>query len=177
MTKWKWARIIALLYLVSASAFAKEAKIDGSFKIDFISKNAIVTFFERDEEGGSVVDAFLLLPNLDKNSYSSIRLATIPHEGAPPVIETVFAEDVDKDGKSDLVVLVKWRISHPGIGTDGDYYKSYVFSGNASRLAFEVPRLVTIEEKIGSGLDGTKEGVRSVFKYKDAGSIRRLLRE
>ena len=167
--------LLAALLTVAASAWTTEILANRPIKTNFYKKNSIVLFVNQGGELDSTVDTYLLISN--SNSYEPIKLTTIPHEGGAPIIESVFTDDADRNGKLDLIILAKWRVNHTGAGTDGYYYQAYVFDGNASGNPLKFPRLEGVESKIGSGLDGIREGERVVFKYKNAEAIRKLLHQ
>lgn len=162
--------ILLATFITSASAGLATKPL----KIDFYRKDSIVLFMDRGVEDDIVIDGYLLIP--DANTYQTIKLETFPHEGGRPIIESVFTENTDEDKDKELIVLVRWEINHAGIGTDGNYYKAYVFDNSVINDDSKFNRLDKTEKIIGEGIDGTREGKRVTFKHKTAEAIRKFLR-
>lgn len=84
-----------------------------------------------------------------------------------------------EDGERKLFIVVAWPIHLSATGTDGAYYKIYVYrksivegtEGNEILFA----RAHNIENTLGSGFDGIREGAAVSFPYKDYLTIRAAL--
>lgn len=100
-------------------------------------------------------------------------LGKIEPEGGVAWIESVFTKDVDGDGCNELLVLARWEVNHAGIKTVGNLFRTYVYKASVNGTSFS--RLENIEKKIGSGMEGIREGNKVHYPYRDAASIRKLL--
>ncbi|NZA27684.1 hypothetical protein H0E84_14985 [Luteimonas sp. SJ-92] len=146
-----------------------------TLEIDFPVRESLIQFFyvpQRDEE-----------PNIEIYlSYRSgvcvrtAHLETIEPEGRAAEISSVFTLDADGDKEGDLFIIATWPINHAAIGTEGTYYKIYAYRKSAVEgNELEFHRARDIEDKLGSGLDGTREGVEVSFPFKEYASIRAAL--
>lgn len=181
------AKIFLALLIAISVAFTSNSKAQKSptgtaieiaadpLKIDFPRHGSIIQFFyvKSDADGNAGIDVYVISPKDD--SLTTSYIGEIGPEGGPPYIESVFLQDVNGDGSKELLLLARWEIRHPGIGTSGNYYQTYVYTDAPSADGSGFTRLSDIEKKIGSGLDGTLEGKRVKFPYKDAHNIRALL--
>ncbi|MEZ0470347.1 hypothetical protein [Luteimonas salinilitoris] len=143
-----------------------------TLRVDFPSLNSLIQFFyvERIDRDPSIEMYLTSQADATPRSY---YLGKIEPEGGPPNIESVFTMDVDRDGRKELLVLARLEVRHSGLQTSGNYFRTYVYKANASSTDFS--RLKDVEEKIGEGLDGTREGEKVHYRYRDAASIRKLL--
>ncbi|MEL1266102.1 hypothetical protein [Pseudoxanthomonas putridarboris] len=148
-----------------------------TLEIDFPSGNSLIQFFRvtksEDRESGSDIEMYLTSPAT--GSPRSYYLGKIEPQGDSPNIESVFTLDVDRDGRKELLIIARWEISHLGLETEGNYYKTYVYKAGKDGLNFT--RMKDVESVIGEGLDGTREGKSVYYRYRNAESIRKLFRK
>lgn len=159
-----------------AQEFERATKIASDpVRINFPSTGSILQFLyvNQDADADPNIDVYSISPK--GNTLASEYVGEIGPEGAPPVIQAAFLKDVDGNGSQELLLLASWEIRHPGLGTSGNYYRTYVYANKPAAEGRGFLRLTDIEERIGSGLDGTLEGKKVTFPYKDARSIRALL--
>ncbi|MFC3551850.1 hypothetical protein ACFOLC_12635 [Lysobacter cavernae] len=144
-------------------------------RINFPITGSILQFLyvRRNADTDPSIDVYSISPK--GNALTAEYVAEIGPQGGPPNIQSVFLKDVDKNGSQELLLLVSWEIRHPGLSTSGNYYRTYVYANRPAAEGRGFLRLTDIEKKIGSGLDGTLEGKKVTFPYKDARSIRTLL--
>ena len=106
-----------------------------------------------------------------------IPIAEFNQDGpAYPELVSAFKNKVG--GKQVLFAIVKWRYYLSGIDTEGDYYEVHAFEAQKN----EGGEIVFSENKemsdfFGSGFDGKQEGKMVHFRFKDASSIRKSLRQ
>lgn len=171
-----------IIFFISTNGLAKSVSLLTSVasdpvKIDFPVKNSILQFIYVNKiDGDSSIDIYAISQN--GKLLSSDYVGTIEPEGGPPNIESVFLEDADADGVKDLIILSRWEISHQGLGTYGNYFRVLIYGNKDSvnRGGDGFIRLSAVEKKIGSGLEGFREGKPVHFLYKDAPSIRSFIR-
>ncbi len=106
-------------------------------------------------------------------------VGSILPEGGPPHIESVLLRNVDADSDMEILVLSRWEIRHSGMGTVGEYYRTYVFDQSLKhslQAPRELERLPDIERIIGEGFDGVSEGKSVNFPVKSADAIDQVLK-
>lgn len=144
-------------------------------RISFPRAGSILQFLYKKQNADTDpnIDVYSISPK--EGTLTAQYVGEIEPEGGPPNIRSAFLKNVDGNGSQELLLLVSWEIRHPAIGTSGNYYYTYVYANKPNAEGHGFLRLTDIEEKIGSGLDGTLEGKKVTFPYKDARSIRALL--
>lgn len=144
-------------------------------KADFPRDGSCIQFFNVGDDDEKHIEIYALSPV--NKGYENLYVGRLDQEGGPPSVESVFLYNVDSDPQKELFILGRWEIRHPGLGTHGNYYETLIYddSRNADGVGFK--RLSSVEQKIKPGLDGTQEGKKISYPYKDASSIRNLLRK
>lgn len=102
-------------------------------------------------------------------------IGTILPEGGLPVVESVLFRNADADLDREMFVLTKWRISHPGLDTSGNLYRTYVFDQEIAPESGGLKRLTDIEKRLGEGFDGIRNGHEVEFSVKTAKDVARVL--
>jgi hypothetical protein len=125
------------------------------------------------------IDRIYSMPEMISVDYigegaSRVRIAEFSQEGSSlPEVVSVFKEHFKS--QRILFLIVKWHYYLPGVDTDADYYEIHVF--NASKNATPFSGNEFLSNVFGSGFDGRHEGERTCFRYKDAVSVKKKLRE
>lgn len=141
-------------------------------KIDFPVSGSLIRFFYSDNEGRDPdIDIYISKPTDTEGNMHF--LGKIEPEGSAAHIESVFTQDVDGDSCKELLILARWEVSHPGLKTSGNFFRTYVYKASTNGNSFS--RMELVEQRIGSGMEGTREGRKVHYPYRDAGSIRKLL--
>lgn len=146
-------------------------------RINFPVKDSILQFiYVNRSDGDPSIDIYSI--SSKGRSLTANYIGNIGPEGGPPNVGSVFLEDADKDGVQDLIVLARWEINHSGLGTSGNYFRTFIYASRESsdKDNYEFVRLSSVEDQLGSGLDGFREGKRVRFRYKDAASVRAFIR-
>lgn len=146
-----------------------------SLSINFPTTGSFIHFFNIGNGESKGIEVHIYSPS--KDGYKDVYVGNIGQEGGPPIIESVFLANADADPDKELFVLVRWEIRHPGIDTLGNYYEARIYDNKPSHQGNGLRRLTSLEERIGTGLDGVQEGRKVSFPYKDAASIRKLLQQ
>jgi hypothetical protein len=165
--------VVALIYS-SVSVFAgspSDASSIGRLRIDLISIPDWIETKPIEKEPEK------LLMRLARREGEVIPIAEFNQDGpAYPELVSAFKNKVG--GKQVLFAIVKWRYYLSGIDTEGDYYEVHAFEAQKN----EGGEIVFSENKemsdfFGSGFDGKQEGKMVHFRFKDASSIRKSLRQ
>lgn len=142
-------------------------------KINFPVPGSLISFFYSDTNGPDPdIEMYISTP-ADTEGTTMHFLGRIEPEGGVAQIESVFTQDIDDDGCKELFVLARWEVSHPGLRTFGNLFRTYVYKASIDGASFS--RMEQVEQKIGSGMEGISEGKKVHYPYRDAGSIRKLL--
>ncbi|MCD7099393.1 hypothetical protein [Stenotrophomonas sp. MMGLT7] len=141
-------------------------------KIDFPVRGSLIRFFYSKSDGRDP-DIEMYISTAADAERNMRFLGKIEPEGGAAQIESVFTRDVDSDGQKELFVIARWEVSHPGLRTSGNFYRTYVYKTSANGNSFS--RMEQVERVIGSGMDGVREGRKVHYPYRDAGSIKKLL--
>lgn len=117
------------------------------------------------------LELYILKPN--KNKFETIYLGRVGPEGGAANILSVFYHDVDGKSGDELFLL----FSHIIIRGDGagKYYTLQIYSQEKNENG-GLKRITDVEEKIGNGFEGISEGVVSHAPYRNAGDVRKLLK-
>lgn len=140
--------------------------------VDFPVRHSVATFFQVGDKQRASVEVHMLTPQGD--AYATRYAGTIPYDGATPQIESVFLFNADDDPELELFVVARWDVSRDGGKTKGKFYRTYVFDQKPSGKG--LLRLHAVEDRIGSGLVGVKDGKPASFDRKDPDAIRGLLK-
>lgn len=175
----KTAKLLLLIAWI-APALAEDATPKTSVaaapvKVDFPRAGSFIQFFNVGSGDESHIEIYALSHNV--GGYENLYIGRLDQEGGPPIIESVFLDNADSDPQKELFVLGRWEIRHPGLNTAGNYYQVQIYDDNPNQDGTRFRRLIPLEKKIEPGLDGTREGEKVVYRYKDAASIRKLLRK
>lgn len=144
-------------------------------KLDFPFPSSIVQFFYTDNPGDDKEIEIYVITSREAKLRNEF-VGRIEVQGGPPYIESVFLENGDDDPEKELFILVRWEIRHPGLNTAGNFYKTYIYDRN-KRAKNGFSRVTATEQKIGSGLDGQREGKPVSYRFKSVNSIRALMRK
>lgn len=180
------ARFAALFVLAAANqwqpSFASErtpspalSLASPTLEIGFPVRRSLIQFFYLPQQDGEPnIEVYLTYRS--EADFQTVHLETLWPEGRAASVESVFTLDADGDQERELFIIATWPISHSSVGTEGVYYRIYVY-----RKSFpdgggpQVNRAHDIESKLGSGLDGTREGVKVSFPHKNYAAIRSAL--
>lgn len=147
-----------------------------SSRIDFPYQGSTIYFVKASSKGESAIESILTWSGAgDIHSKAVDRFES---EGEnPPVIESVFLEDVNRDSVKDLLILVKWNVEHSALDTHGDIYRVHIYDGGSAKLSSNrLVRESNVEKLFPAGFHGTREGRKVKYKYRTASSIRKFLR-
>ncbi|MGQ4660514.1 hypothetical protein [Lysobacter sp. F6437] len=168
-----------LLLATNAWAFGRHGPALGSahapVRMSLLGECSVIYFFYVGEGDGRHIEAYALNPD-GKNKM--LFVGSILPEGGPPHIESVLLRNVDADSDMEILILSRWEIRHSGMGTTGDYYRTYVFDQNLKhslKEPRELKRLPEVEKTIGEGFDGVSEGQSVNFPVKSADAIDQVL--
>lgn len=146
-----------------------------TLEIGFPTRQSLIQFFyvpQQDEEPN--VEVYLTYRS--ETDLQTVHLETMGPEGRAAGVESVFTLDADGDRERELFIIAAWPIRHSSVGTEGVYYRIYVYRKSfQDGKDLQVQRAHDIESKLGSGFDGTREGVKVSFPYKDYAAIRAAL--
>ncbi len=173
------ARAVLLGIIISAGASARDRAPSGlsvaspTLEVDFPAEGSLLQFFRVPQEGQEELNIDVFLTYRTTGQVRTSYLETLGPQGGTAEIATAFALDADGDQIPELFMVAKWPIRHSGLRTEGTYYRVFAYRRLVSiggDLGFERAR--DIEEHLGSGFDGVREGERVSFPYKDYESIR-----
>ncbi|MCL2875135.1 MAG: hypothetical protein FWF12_02345 [Betaproteobacteria bacterium] len=119
------------------------------------------------------LEIYILVPEGSK--YNQLYVGTLYPNGGKPEIESVFFHNVDDSPENELLILVSHETKHYDSG--GTYYTVYIFSREFDESSGGLKRLVSVEEKLGGGLEGIAEGKQVHAPYKNASDVRKLLKK
>lgn len=119
------------------------------------------------------MEIYILVP--EASAYKQLYVGTIYSEGGSPNIESVFFHNVDDTPDRELLILVSYETNHYDSG--GTYYVIYIFSRELDKFTGGFKRLVSVEQKLGSGLEGVAEGKQVHAPYRNASDVRKLLKK
>lgn len=169
--------ILALIATFAGSASSKSP--DGiifaaeTLKIQFPHPESLIQFFYVGLDDEKDIEVYVTIRC--STGISTEYVGRIGAEGGSPYIESVFMDNADDDPQKELFIIARWETRHRGLGTEGNYYKTYIYDDSINReIGFN--RVTAMEEVIGSGLDGQQAGETVSYNYKNASSIRKLLR-
>jgi hypothetical protein len=94
-------------------------------------------------------------------------------EGAPPVVEAVFAYSLNH--KPHLFVIVSWAINSRGEGTYGKLYQVYAYGGSDNGSL--VPDAGIAARNDMTGIEGMSSGESSHFLGKTPAEVKKLIDE
>lgn len=170
--------IFALIATASGSASPKPPRgiifAAEALEIRFPHPESLIQFFYVGFDDEKEIEIYIT--TRCGTDISTEYVGRVGAEGGSPYIESVFTDNADDDPQEELFIIARWETRHRGLGTEGNYYKTYIYDDSGNREnGFN--RVTATEEAIGSGLDGQQEGVAVSYNYKNASSIRKLLRK
>jgi len=143
---------------------------NGVFSADQIYRDSLVAIENGSEDYPVIVSLFLPSDGYCKKYV----VAKYSHEGADPVVDSLFFEKIDD--QVNLLTIVHWNVNHRGIGTFGNLYQVYAYKKGGQTGAFVENSEVT-NNSVMTGIDGYDNGRPITFKYKTAGDIRKFLKK
>jgi len=99
----------------------------------------------------------------------AVPVGTIGAEGGGPEIVTVFYR------RNEIVVLARWTSGSAGADFQGSFYQVNAFRLEQANNQTTFRTVPAITKAFGDGYDGTLNGKRVTFPYKNAASIRARL--
>lgn len=147
-----------------------------SVRVNFPLRGSRIIFcYSPQNEGEPNLDIYISYRSKGQTQHA--HLETIEPEGQAAEIKSIFTLRERNTSSRQLFIITSWPINHSSIGTSGTYYKVYAYRASTREAGIaEFTRAIDVEDKLGSGLDGIREGVKVSFPYKDYESIRTALR-
>jgi hypothetical protein len=111
---------------------------------------------------------------------SSLALVTnIETQGGETAeLHSVFTETAANSKAPLLFMIIRWRAYRPAVETEGFLYQIMTFKlrhQEDDKVSFD--RFNDLDQFLGTGFDGTREGKRVSFRYTNAAAVRVKLRE
>lgn len=143
--------------------------------IDFPTRRSLVQFFYIPQvDGESNLEIYL--SRRSERDILTTHLETLEPEGRSAEIASAFTLNIPGESSRIFFIIAKWPVRHAAIGTEGNLYKVLAYRTSGGMGAqLDVRRATEIEERLGPGFDGTLEGERSTYRYKDFESVRQAL--
>ncbi|MBB5422293.1 hypothetical protein HDG40_000434 [Paraburkholderia sp. JPY158] len=145
-----------------------------SYHIPFLGNGTTIEFCAAPSQDGDGVRAYLT------GTTETGRIPVDLYEaegGVSPEIKSAF---VSGRRPKKLFIIVTWAADSPSIGTGGSIYQVFVYDEQIEKAGGSLTKLKedsVLTKRFGVGFDGTREGKRVTYKYRNASAVRRQLVE
>lgn len=159
--------LISLTAPTGVSALANCPRLDPALNVYPVYANATVAF-EASTDSDNPLDLVLYR---GVGSCSSTVIDRYSVEGSTPLVTAVFPYTVK--GRSNLFVIVSWKINSRGVGTYGTLYQVYAYEKDGPD-GLEANQQIAGTDQL-TGMEGVADGEPTHFDGKTAAEVEKLI--